>query len=232
MSTIRKAFAEPTFKLYENEKELSLLLNEIKKTKPKIEVTLENFSESAQGSIQEWHPNRKFFTVKWDQKSEAFDQKIESNSELRVYFKAKLFSTQIIFKSLTLRRLNDTLFHFRIPAQIFKQQRRAALRVPIQNNSAKLVTPLGEFRILDLSVTGATILASSTQLNSKLQNVVLENCELHLGKIKIKTSDLSIKIVKIEEQIVGIKFQGLSQLYQNRIKQYLIEQLKVYYQTL
>ena len=232
MSSNRKEYAPPSYCLYEDPKELQLLYNEIKKFKPEVEVTLENSNEKATGIIEEWHSSRKFFSVKWKLKSKNFDQVVESDSSLRIYFKGRLFSAQVLFKSNTLRRFDTKTSHFRIPEQIFKQQRRAGLRVPIQNGSAKLITQIGKFQIIDLSLTGAMILAPSHKINSDYQNIILESCEIILNNTIISPSGFNVKIIRIHNLSIGVKFQGLSRTNQNRIKQYLIEQLRVFYENI
>ncbi len=229
MTTIRKAYSAPSYTVYENENEIALLVHEIKKMQPRVEITLENFPEVAKGRITEWHEGRKFFTVKWDEKSEAFDKKIESSSGLRAFFKGKLFSAQILFKSTTVRRLTDELYHYRIPDQIYKQQRRAALRVPLAPSAAKLVTPRGEFSLLDLSVSGAKLRSNRKKIPPEYFNVILENCALYFGKRKIDHSDFSVRISRVEADFVGVKFQGLSKRDQMAIKQFLMESLRTFY---
>jgi|GEM_PF-3157125 len=232
MSTRRVSLASlsPTFALVEKNSERTSIEREIAKVKPRVEVTIEGMTEIALGRIVEWHSARHFFAVEWQKLSPAFAARVESRSELRAFFKARLFSTQVVFKTMTVRQVRENLYHFRIPEQIYQQQRRGALRVPLFRGpgSAVLSTPQGEFPLLDLSVGGARLrrqgVHSKVRLGSSLQG-----CELKLGRKKIGSENFGVKITSETDSALGCRFFGLESADQVLIKQFLIEALRVYY---
>jgi hypothetical protein len=217
----------PTYTLIETDRDLVAIEREIAKVKPVSEITLEGLTEIAKARIIEWHPSRHFFAVEWQKKPESFGHTIESRSNLRAFFKAHLFSTQLVFKSMAVRRINENVYHFRIPEQIYKQQRRGALRVPTTN--ASLIAPQGEFEILDLSVGGARLKrvpGSRVRIGSSLLD-----CELKLGRKKIANENFGVKITSETETGFGCRFSGLEAADQVAIKQFLMEALRTYYKT-
>lgn len=224
----RRIHLAPTFQLIHEGKEMLAIEREIAKLKPETEITLEGMTEIAKGKIVEWHPQRHFFVVKWEKKSTAFEQKIESRSELRAFFKAKLFSTQLVFKTMTVRRPSEDVYHFRIPEQLYQQQQRGALRVPIITKNATLITPQGEFEILDLSVGGAKL--KLVKPNAKVRlGTTLMNCELKLGRKKISNENFGVKITFEGETSLGCRFAGFDSEDKVLIKQFLVESLRTYY---
>ncbi len=219
---------KPTFGAISEENDLISVQREILKVKPKVEVTIEGMPEMAKGRITEWHPPRKFFAVEWDKKTDAFSDQVESRAELRVFFKAHLFSTQLIFKTVTVRRFSDSVYHFRIPEQLFKQQQRGALRVPIRSKSATLSTPEGDFEIVDLSVGGAKLKVIERNNRVRLGSTLM-NCELKLGRKKLRPENFGIKITAENEASIGCRFSGLEALDKALIKEFLMEALRIYY---
>jgi hypothetical protein len=135
MSTTR-VNEKPSFAEIDDPGEKEKLQKEIQKIKPPIEISIEGFSEVAKGRIMDWNAQRKLFTVAWSKKSEKFDEMTDKQTGLRAFCKSQLFSTQLIFKTTTVRHLDDGTYHYRIPTQWFKQQRRGALRVPIHHGTA------------------------------------------------------------------------------------------------
>ena len=231
----RKIHVEPNFTILKNEREISRIEKEITQFSPKAEVTIEGSSEIATGRIIEWFPRRKFFSVRWTKLPEGFEHQTETNSDLRVFFKAHLFSTQVLFKSSTLRRLSEEettdgsiIYHYRIPEQIYQQQRRGALRVPLAKKAATLVTPLGKFELLDLSVTGARVLPLDEEKNL-IAGKEWKTVELYFGKKKITTKDFHVKLTRITKDWCAIGFTKISDLERTQIKQFLIEALRTYY---
>ena len=223
----RTTHTSPTFQLLETETEINALAREIQKIKPKVEVTVEGRSELAKGRIIEWHAARKFFVVEWDKKSDAFSDHTNSRADLRAFFKGQLFSTQLMFKSIAVRRLNDDVYHFRIPEQMYKQQRRGALRVPIIARNATLITPQGDFEIVDLSVGGAKFKPNGTA-KIRLGSTLL-HCELKIGRKKISPEHFGVKVTSESETTFGCRFAGLETADQVLIKQFLMEALRQYY---
>ena len=230
----RKIHTEPNYHILQNEKEIARIEKEITQFHPKTEVTIEGMSEIATGKIMEWFPTRKFFSVRWSRIPKAFAQHTDSKSGLRVFFKAHLFSTQVLFKSTTLRRLSEKespdgsiIYHFRIPDQIYQQQRRGALRVPLARKAAVLVTPFGKFELLDLSVTGAKL--------RRIPNVEPEQgkefktVELYLGKNKISSKNFHVKFTRVASDWCAVGFTKISDLERTQIKQFLIDALRSYY---
>jgi len=231
----RKVHVEPNFGILKNEREIARIEKEISQFTPKVEVTIEGLSEIATGRITEWYPKRKFFAVKWNKIPEKFELQTESNSMLRVFFKAQLFSTQVLFKSTTLRRLSaqetqdgSVTYHYRIPNQIFQQQRRGALRVPLTKEAGILTTPIGVFEVLDLSISGAKVRALGDDMNPEIGQE-WKKTELYLAKKKITSKDFHIKVTRKTKDWCAIGFTKISELEKTQIKQFLIEALRTYY---
>lgn len=230
----RKINAEPNYTVLKNEKEMSRIEKEISQMQPKAEITIEGSSEIAHGKIVEWYPKRKFFSVKWSKLSKNFERQTETKSGLRVFFKAHLFSTQVLFKSTTLRRLSEEetqdgsiVYHYRIPDQIYQQQRRGALRVPLMKGAAILRTTFGNFELLDLSVTGAKlkrIPKVEPPMGKELKTV-----ELQLGKTTLSQKNLHVKFTRIASDWCAVGFTKITDLERTQIKQFLIEALRAYY---
>lgn len=233
MSVIKKSDKAPSFSILNNSKKIAAIHKEIEKFQPEAEVSIEGYPDVAKGNIVEWHSSRKFFVVEWLRKSKGFDQKTESESGLRVFFKSRLFSTQILFKSTTLRRSEDGgRSHFRIPEEIYQQQLRSALRVPILTNDAILKIPQGEFKIIDLSLGGAKVKIPTQLFNKNYVGIIIDQAQLYFGNRKITHPELKIKIANIQNEWMGIKLSGLRESDETVLKQYLVEALQVFYQSI
>ena len=231
----RKVNVEPNFALLQNAKDISRIEKEITQMQPKTEVSIEGSSELATGRIIEWFPRRHFFSVKWNKVSASFVHQTESKSGLRAFFKTSLFSTQILFKSTTLRRLSEAetpdgsiVYHYRIPEQVYQQQRRGALRVPLIKKAATLVTPMGRFELLDLSVTGAKLRALDEDMEPSIGQE-LKTSELYFGKKKMSSKTFQVTFSRVTKDWCAVKFTKISELEQVQIKQFLIEALKDFY---
>jgi hypothetical protein len=231
MTSVRKISATPTYAILAHPKELKTTFQEINKISPTAEVSIEGLDELATGTITEWHEKRNFFAVKWKKKSEKFDAKTESQSGLRVFFKLQLFSTQVVFKSATLRRIDENISHFRIPEQLYKQQRRGALRVPVSGMHAYVITPKGEFPLVNLSVAGARASHGTKKISPQLLNVILDPCTIVLGRRRISNPSLGVRITHVDETGVGLLFHGLTAHDKIFIKQYLVEALRTYFES-
>ncbi|MBS1958944.1 MAG: PilZ domain-containing protein [Bdellovibrionales bacterium] len=228
----------PSFKPVETEKEVTVLGAEIRKVRPVAEITLEGLNDLAKGKITDWQPARKIFTVQWVKKSESFDKMTEDHPGLRAYFKLQLFTTQLVFKSSTVRRMTEDISHFRIPEQLFHQQMRGALRVPVTPGKASILTPRGEFPLIDLSVGGAKVrLPEGSRITAGIE---LQSCELKIGTLKINAPDFLVKVTRVnkvgsegaETLIAGLRFSGLADRHKTAMKQFLIDALKSYYEEL
>ncbi len=231
----RKVHSEPNFSILKNEREISRIEKEITQFQPKTEVTIEGLSEMATGKIIEWFPKRKFFSVRWNKLPKDFSHQTESKSGLRVFFKAHLFSTQVLFKSTTLRRLSEDetvdgsiIYHYRLPEQIYQQQRRGALRVPLFHKAATLITPIGKFELLDLSVTGAKLRALDPNMTPELGQE-WKTVELYFGKSKVSSKSFHVKLTRNTKDWCAVGFTKISDLERTQIKQFLIESLRNYY---
>ena len=228
MST-RMTDKDPSFGLLDNPKKLSTVHKEIEKFKPEVEVSIEGLPEFAMGHIVEWYPSRKFFVVQWTKKSALFDKKTESESGLRVFFKSNLFSTQVLFKSTTVRREEDSKTHYRIPEQIYQQQKRASLRVPIINDDARIEIAQGNFAILDLSMNGAKVQIPEKLFTREAVGTSILIRTLLLGKSKIKQTNFSAKIVNVQAKSMGLLFSEVTPANEIIIKQFLVEALRLFY---
>ena len=225
MSTKFVTVKEPSFSEINLPKDLEKIENEIRKIKPKIEVSIEGHSEIAKGNIVEWNLPRKLLTVVWEKRSEAFNEITGAKTGLRAFFKCQLFSTQLVFKTTTVRRLEDGSYHYRLPTQIFKQQSRGALRVPIHSGNAILTSAEGRFKIVDLSTTGARLRTAK-----KINLSKFGDCELNLGGIKLTSEAFSAHITSSKDNELGVRFVGTNEAMKTEIKQFLIEALKVHYE--
>jgi c-di-GMP-binding flagellar brake protein YcgR len=216
---------KPSFAEIEAGPELQKLIRELQKIKPGVEVSIEGHSEVAKGRITDWNEQRKLFTVKWEKKSEQFDDVTNAKTGLRAFFKSQLFTTQLVFKTTTVRRLEDGTFHYRIPTQIYKQQRRGSLRVPIHSTNVVFHSAEGKFKVLDLSEGGARL-----KTNTAAKNSQFTNCELNLAGERFKTADFSAQITFRAEDQIGVRFAGLNETIKTRIKQFLVDALKLHYE--
>lgn len=231
----RKVHSEPTYTLIQNDKVMSRIEKEITQTRPKAEITIEGLSDIAHGKIVEWFPHRKFFAVKWTKVPDAFIKQTDTKTGLRVFFKAHLFSTQIMFKSTTLRRLSEeettdgsVIYHYRIPEQIYQQQRRGALRVPLSKKTAILNTPIGRFELLDLSVTGAKLRPLDPEMEPHLGQE-WKHVELQFGKDQLHAKTFHVKVTRVTKEWCAVTFSKISEYERIQIKQFLIEALRTYY---
>ncbi len=231
----RKVHQEPNYGVVKSDDVLNRIEKEIIRLNPKVEVTLEGLSGIAKGIIREWFPKRKFFTVEWLKLPPDFAPHTDSNSELRVYFKVQLFTTQILFRSTTLRQLVPSevgdgmqVYHYRVPEEIYQQQARGALRIPILKKSAKLETPDGTFELIDLSVTGARLRLLE---NEKLPHLNKEwkTATLILKKHRMNGEDFHVKVVRKEEDHLAVKFSKITDVERIQIKQFLMDALKEFY---
>ncbi len=227
MST-RRVHEAPSFSLVENKDEIASIEKEIKKLRAPVEVSIEGISEVAKGYIADWNRDRKFFIVKWEKRSENFSEITNSKTGLRVFFKVRLFSTQIIFKTETVRRLEDGTFHYRIPQELYKQQRRGALRVPLKAGSVKLKSKEGTYELLDLSVGGAKL---KTPKNAPRIGV-FTGCSLDLMGMKVSTPEFQATLTYLDPQSIGVRFSGLNDECKTVMKQFLIDALRAYYEDL
>ena len=248
MTSVRKISTTPSFSLLTQPKEIKTAVQEISKLSPLAEVSIEGLTELATGVVTEWQEKRNFFTVEWKKKSAKFSTKTESQSGLRVFFKLQLFSTQIVFKSTTLRRVNERFSHFRIPEQLYQQQRRGALRVPIFGTNAFIVTPQGEFPLVNLSVAGARAAhggydthgehgtskdrtTGKSKISPLFLNVILDPCTLVLGRRRISNPNFGVRVTHLDESGVGLLFHGLTATDKILMKQFLVEALHLYFKT-
>ena len=222
--TVRRIEEKPSFAEVDSVIERDKLLKEILKIKPKVEVSIEGHSEIAKGRIIEWSTTRKLFTVKWDSKSTKFDQATNTQTGLRVFFKALLFSTPLVFKTTTVRHLPDGNYHYRIPQQMFKQQKRGALRVPLSSGKGVLNTREGRFRLLDLSVGGA-----SFKIEKGFKTTRFTACELILDGMRIRTPEFEAQATYVATSHLGVRFSGLNENVKTQIKQFLVEALRAHY---
>ena len=230
----RKVHQEPNYGVVKSEDVLNRIEKEIIQLHPKVEVTLEGLDGIAKGIIREWFPKRKFFSVEWLKLPPKFASHTDSDSELRVYFKVNLFTTQILFRSTTLRQLvssevgNLQVYHYRMPEEIFQQQARGALRIPLQPKAAKLETPDGIFELIDLSVTGAKLRNPET---GKTPNLGKEwkSPNLWFKKHQVNSDDFQAKVVRKQEDHFAVQFTRITDHERVQIKQFLIDALKDLY---
>jgi len=220
-----RVYEKPSFSEVNEPWEREKLVKEVQKIKPMAEVTLEGYSELAKGRIIDWNEQRKLLTVKWKIRSDQFDELTNAKTGLRAFFKAQLFTTQIVFKTTTVRRCEDGTYHYRIPSELFQQQRRGALRVPIHSGSVQFFCDQGKFQLFDLSVGGASLKTSEGRTLSRLTS-----CELRIGSVRVKTDDFSAQVTFRTEGRVGVRFAGLNESVRIKIKQFLIEALKLHYE--
>ena len=224
MSTRREDLG-PTFKVVESAKDRLQLEKEIIKILPAVEVSLEGLSDLALGRVIAWDQPRKLLQIRWDTISQAFTDKTESETGLRAYFKMDLFSTQLVFKTTTIRRIEDGTYHYRIPDFIFKKQKRGMLRVPLPPESAFLECNEGRFELLNLSIGGAKLKIDSTFKPTS----IFTHCVLNLSGLKVTAPALEVKALRREKEYLGCKFGGLTDANKTQIKQFLIDALRVHF---
>lgn len=225
MSSSKRFETGPSFTLIELMKERIQIEKEIIKVNPEIEVSLEGLSELATGRFVDWDATRKLFIVRWKFISDSFKQKTESQIGLRAYFKCTLFTTQLVFKTTTVRRLEDGDYQYRLPDFIFKKQKRGALRVPIAPHTAFLECAEGRFEIVDLSASGMRL---RIHAHFKPTSLFTEP-SLILNSVKLKNAGLQIKVLRREKDFLGCKFLNFSEQNKVTIKQFLIDSLRVHF---
>jgi hypothetical protein len=231
----RKVHQDSNYGVVKGEQVLNRIEKEIIRLHPKAEVTIEGLSEIAKGTIREWFPKRKFFSVEWTKLPPDFATHTDSDSELRVYFKVNLFTTQILFKSFTLRRLGPSevaegmqVYHYRIPEEIYQQQSRGALRIPLPKKAATLETPDGNYELIDLSVTGAKLRPLE---NAKTPAIGKEwkSPTLWFKKHQVSGDEFKAKVTRKSEDYFAVQFSKITDHERIQIKQFLIEALKTIY---
>ena len=225
----RKVHQAPNYTEVKLKNEIEKLILEIRKFKPRVEVTVEGLPELAEGRIIEWNETQQLFRVDWKSITDEFITHSGLRTGLRNFFKLKLFTAPVLFKCELVRRLPDGTFHYRTPEKIYKQQKRGALRIPLQRGSASLVTSKGRHGILDLSISGAR-LDLPEEISSGIH--AFEGCALLLGKARISAPGFQAVITSRSPDSCGIRFSGLNESLRVEIKQYLIESLHLYYQEI
>jgi hypothetical protein len=224
--TTRRVNRAPTFQEIEAPRELERIIMEIRKFRPPVEVSVENHPWIAKGRVVDWNPAKKLFTVEWRKIPDEFKEGAALRTGLRAFFKCAVFTTQILFKCELIRRMPDGTYQYRTPATLFKNQRRAALRVPLFPGMANLRTPAGTFPVLDLSTAGARI-GISFPASKKIHQ--LEKCTLIIGDRKFSPVSFGITLTTRNEGFAGCRFHGLSEEIRVEIKQFLIEALHDYF---
>lgn len=225
MST-RKIHQAPTFSLIGEPKILDRVLLEIKKLKPGVEVSVEGCASLARGRIIDWNIEKKLFSVSWDQLPDPFAGASGRLTGQRSFFKVQTFTTQLLFKAEIVRRLADGTYQYRTPAQLYQNQKRGALRVPLPAGAAKITSAKGIFQVLDLSTAGAA-LGIPDSLSKSLHKI--EGCTLVLGAQKISTPDFGITFTRRFPDRTGCRFHGLNEALHVEIKQFLIEALQQFF---
>jgi hypothetical protein len=221
MST-RKVHQAPTYTLIDDPKVSNRILLAIKKLKPETEVSVEKCPALARGKILDWNLEKALFTVSWTKLPEDFIESSGLKTGQRSFFKTQTFTTQLLFKTEIVRRLDETTYQYRTPKEWYQTQKRAALRVPLKAGSAKLSTPAGIFPILDLSTAGAALKIPETLLRKSYH---LENCTLILDSKRLTTPEFGITLTRRQPDQVGCRFHGLNESIHIEIKQYLMEAL-------
>jgi hypothetical protein len=218
----RKVHQAPTFTRLDRPEDIRRTVLEIQKLKPYFEVSIESHDGMARGRIQHWDPAKKLLTVRWTKADEAFHSACGMRTGLRSFFKVRLLSTQLVFRSELIRRLPDGQYQYRIPLELFQSQLRKSLRIPLGPGQAKLASSRGIFPILDLSASGARI-AIPIKISSRLHQ--LDSCFLVLGRHRISTSGFEVTLTHRDEESAGCRFRGLDEAIRIEIKQFLIEAL-------
>ena len=222
----RKVHQAPTYTRIDDQKVSNRILLEIKRLKPETEASVENCPVLARGKIIDWNVEKSLFTVTWSKLPEEFAEFSGSRTGQRSFFKTQTFTTQLMFKTEIVRRLDETTYHYRTPKEWYQTQKRAALRVPLKPGSAKLSTPIGIFPILDLSTAGAALQIPEA-LSRKAHH--FEKCTLILGSRRISTPTFGITLTRRQSDQVGCRFHGLNEAIHIEIKQYLMEALQWFF---
>ncbi len=226
----RKLHIAPNYAPVQMKEEIQLFAKEIQKLSPKVEVSLQESTEIATGTISLWDVKRKFFRVTIVKRTPGFDECIDKDASIPAYFKVHLLSSQIVFKAAALRKFTGNSFDFRLPEEVFKQQRRGALRVPteILNLKARVTIAEGKTaevyttKVLDLSISGAKLKAIGKF--PKLSQMKEVSVEL---MIPTKTVEVDAKIAHSTEAVMGCRFTGVGAEQRVLLKQFLIEGLRV-----
>ncbi len=221
----RRFDMEPSYKVVDSAKDRLNIEKEIMRILPGVEVSLEGSSEISVGQIIDWDQKRKLITVRWEHITPGFAQKTDSETGLRAYFKCTLFSTQLVFKTTTIRRLEDGDYHYRLPDFMFKKQKRGALRVPLVPESAMLETADGTFELIDLSVGGARLKMPADFRPTSF----FARSTLVLNGKRISPPDFEVKVLRRERDFLGCKFTGLNEENKTQIKQFLIDALRIHF---
>ncbi|MBU6153440.1 MAG: hypothetical protein KGP28_03980 [Bdellovibrionales bacterium] len=225
--TSRKVHQAPTFVRVDEGQEIKRIILELQRLTHPAEVTLENHPSVAKGKIIEWNEAKKLFTVEWSELTREFFLKSGEKTGIRAFFKVNLVSFPVLFKCELVRRLPDETFQYRTPVQFFKNQRRAALRVPLEPGAGKLKTHHGTFPVLDLSTSGARV-AIPESLSRSIH--VLDGCSLILSGKKIQSPDFGVRITTRLKESAGCRFHGLNEALHIEIKQFLMEALHDFFQ--
>lgn len=221
MST-RKVHQAPAFTRISNADGIRKIVLEIQKIHPPFEVSLEKHGALARGRIRHWDVTKKLFTVRWNAIDDSFVSASGERTGLRSFFKVKLFTTQLIFRTELIRRLPDGEFQYRIPQDFFQSQLRKSLRLPMPEGSAQIVCKQGVFAVLDLSSSGARI-AISKKHSARLHQ--LDSCVLILGRNQLSSPEFEVVLTHRNEDSAGGRFRGLNEPVHIAIKQFLIETL-------
>lgn len=218
--SIRKVHQAPAFNRITRLDEIRRLVLEIQKLKPSFEVSVEGHPGLARGRIHHWDVTKKLFSVRWSEINEDFQNACGVRTGLRSFFKVKLFTTQLLFRTELIRRLRDGEYQYRIPPDLFQSQLRKSLRLPLPANQARLMCKQGVFPVLDLSVSGAR-LALAREQSAELHH--LESCILVLGKTRIQSPHFEAILTHRGEDFAGCRFRGLNEALHVKIKQFLVE---------
>lgn len=225
----RKLQVAPNYAPVQLKEEIILFGKEIEKLQPKVEVSLQESTELANGNIIVWDTKRKFFRVHLPKRSPAFDDCLDKDATQPAYFKVHLLSSQIVFKAIAVRKFTGNSFDFRMPEEVYKQQRRGAMRVPTLdlNLKARITLKIGKqaevftARVIDLSITGAKLRAIG-----KFPRIPqMSEVEFEL-LIPGKVIEFKSKVAHSNEEIMGCRFAGVSADQRVIIKQFLIEGLR------
>ncbi len=232
MSETKRVVNErPNFSLVKPGDERRKAILEIIKVRPNCEISIEGMSELATGKIVGWDPARKFFAVKWAKKSATFEQKIDSESGLRAFFKLNLFSKVVLFKTIALRQMEDGTVHFRAPETFYAHQRRNTLRVPL-NDSFQVIlsTPIGDFKVSDMSLGGAKFMFPSSL--GKTLSIGRSVAPVHLAipsEPELSTLRFSFRTTSVHPNAMGCKFTEMKRRHRELLRSFLIRALHDYF---
>jgi hypothetical protein len=237
MST-RRVHQTPNYQLLDDPKAIKRILGEVNQMQPKAELSIEGRPEVITSQLMEWDPKRGSLQVRF-RSNEDFSSHLSSKSGLRAFFKTRLFTTQLIFKTRAIRTTPDGAA-FKIPEVIYEQQRRGALRVPIPAKiTAELRTPVGVCTIVDLSVTGAKVIGPKRMV----PGVIYENVKFLIPSLPTSSQAIlafpfSVRVAHQADlntddaqsgRILGCHFIGLSTKQRIIIKQFLTDSLHYYF---